>query len=103
MDEGDKPVRRSEALRILTEHRSEIEALGVRSIAVFGSVARDEAGPESDVDVLIEMSRPFGYFKLFELQAYLASILGTPVDLFTPDSLRDEIRADVLREAIRAA
>jgi predicted nucleotidyltransferase len=96
-------MRREEALRILAEHRLEIEAFGVRSVAVFGSVARDEGRPDSDVDVLIEINRPFGYFKFLALEEYLARILGRKVDLFTPDSLRVEIRTAVLKEAIRAA
>jgi len=96
-------VRRQDTLRILAEHRQEIDAFGVRSISIFGSVARDEAGPHSDVDVLIEVNQPFGYFKYFELETYLERILGRPVDLFTPDSLRTEIRAEVMREAVRAA
>lgn len=96
-------MRRQDALRIIAEHRGAIEEFGVRSLAIFGSLARDEAGPASDVDILIEVNRPFGYFKLFELKDYLEAILGAPVDLFTPDSLRKEIRAEVMREAIRAA
>jgi len=96
-------MRREDALRILAEHRAEIHAFGVRSLAIFGSVARNEARPDSDVDILIEVSRPFGYFKIFELEEYLERILGRPVDLFTPDSLRDEIRTEVLQEAVRAA
>jgi predicted nucleotidyltransferase len=47
---GESLVRRSEALRILAEHRVEIVAFGVWSLAIFGSVARDEAGPTSDVE-----------------------------------------------------
>lgn len=96
-------MRRKDALRILAEHRGAIEELGVRSLAIFGSVARDEAGPTSDVDILIEVNRPFSYFKLLELEEYLEHILGRSVDLFTPDSLRKEIRAEVMREAVRAA
>ena len=41
-------------MRILREHRAELDAMGVRSLSIFGSVARDEAGPESDVDLLVE-------------------------------------------------
>ena len=96
-------MRRNDVLRILAEHHADIEKFGVRSLSIFGSVARDEAGPESDVDVLIEVNRPFGYFRFFELEEYLVRILGRPVDLFTPDSLRKEIRAEVMREAVRAA
>ena len=96
-------MERSVALRILVEHRDEIQRRGVRSIAIFGSVARNEARPDSDIDIIVDVIRPFGYFKLFELRDYLSGILATPVDLFTLNSLRDEVRSEILREAIRAA
>lgn len=96
-------VKRDDALRILGEHRDEIAARGVRTLSIFGSVARDEARPESDVDVLIEPSGPISYFELFDLQTYLEELLGRHVDLFTPNSLHPMIRAQVTREAIRAA
>lgn len=96
-------MRRDDALRILAEHRAEIQRFGVRTISIFGSVARDEAGPDSDVDILIEVSPPFGYFQFFELEEYLGQIMGRPVDLFTPGSLRPNIRAEVMKEAVRAA
>ena len=96
-------MRREDALRILAEHRAEIDAFGVRSLAIFGSVARDEAGPDSDVDILVEFARPVGYFELFDLQQHLEQILGCKVDLFTVNSLREEIRATALEEAVRAA
>ena len=96
-------MRRDDVLRILSEHRADIARFGVRSIAIFGSVARDEAGPESDVDALIEVNRPFGYFAFFALEEYLEGILGRPVDLFTPGSLRDDARAVAMKEAVRAA
>ena len=47
------PPRRADVLRVLAEHRAELEAMGVASLAVFGSVARDEARPNSDVDILV--------------------------------------------------
>ena len=95
-------MRREEALRILSGHRAEIEAFGVRSIAIFGSMARDEAGPASDVDVLVELGRPFGLFRFLELQEYLENILGRSVDLCTPDSLKARIRDQIQTEAIGA-
>ncbi|MGH2457831.1 MAG: nucleotidyltransferase family protein, partial [Chloroflexota bacterium] len=100
---GECLMRRRDVLRILSEHRARIDAFGVGSIAIFGSVARDEAATESDVDVLVEFERPVGYFEFFDLEQYLEQILGCKVDLFTANSLREDIRAEVLKEAIRAA
>jgi predicted nucleotidyltransferase len=97
------PMRREEALRILREHRAELDAMGVRSLSLFGSVARDEAGPESDVDLLVEFARPVGYFHFFGVQEYLQGILGRRVDLATPDALKVQLRDRILGEAVRAA
>lgn len=96
-------MTRTEALRILAEHRAEIEEFGVGSVAIFGSVARNEAGPESDVDVLVELSRPIGLFQFLALQEYLEGLFGRPVDLCTADSLKARMRDRILREAVRAS
>ena len=96
-------MRRDEVLAILTAHQDEIRAFGVRSLSLFGSVARDEAGPESDIDLLVEFDRPTGLFGLIRLQHFLSELLGRPIDLVTPDGLSDRVRDDALREAIRAA
>ncbi len=52
-----KPTRREEILKLLQENRAELKRLGAKSLAVFGSVARDEVREDSDVDVLIEIAR----------------------------------------------
>ena len=75
----------------------------MRSLSIFGSVARDEAGPDSDIDLLVEFDRPVGLFAFVRTQQYLEQILGSRVDLVTPDALRREFRETVLREAVRAA
>jgi predicted nucleotidyltransferase len=96
-------MRRAEALRIIADHDAELRSLGVRSLAIFGSVARDQAGPASDVDLLVEFDRPVGYFHVFDVQDRLEALLGCRVDLVTRGGLRPEIRDGVLAEAVRAA
>jgi len=96
-------MRRDEALAILTSHHRELKALRVRSLAIFGSTARDEARPESDVDVLVELERPVGLFGFIELRQYLEGLLGRPVDLVTPDALKRQPRDEILNEAVYAA
>ena len=75
----------------------------MQSLSIFGSVARDEAGPDSDIDLLVEFDRPVGLFAFVRTKKYLEQILGSRVDLVTPDALRREFRETVLREAVRAA
>ncbi|MDI3342007.1 MAG: nucleotidyltransferase family protein [Sphaerobacter sp.] len=96
-------MRRDDVLRILGEHRADLAQRGVASLALFGSVARGEAGPGSDVDLLVEFSGPVGLFELVELKEYLEGLLGCPVDLVTPDRLKRQVRDRILGEAIRAA
>ncbi len=88
---------------ILSAHQDELRAMGVKSLAVFGSVARGEARPDSDVDLLVEFNRPIGLFKFVEVKEYLESILGCAVDLGTPKSIRPQLRERILSEAVRAA
>ena len=76
--------------------------MGVGSLSLFGSVARDEAGPESDVDLLIELGRPMGLFDLGRIQVRLEEIMGCKVDLVMPDALRPRLRTRFLAEAVRA-
>ena len=88
-------------MKILKQKNAELtRQFGVRSLLLFGSVARDEATATSDVDLLVEFNRPVGYFGLFALQEYLEKLLGCPVDLGTPDSLKPNIREIVMGEVI---
>lgn len=96
-------MRRAEVLQIIATHEAELRAMGVRSLSVFGSVARDQAGPASDVDLLVEFDGPVGYFHVFDVRDRLVALLGCKVDLVTRGGLRPEIRDGVLAEAVRAA
>jgi predicted nucleotidyltransferase len=96
--------RRDQVLATIAAHQQELRAEGVASLMLFGSVARDEAGPDSDVDLLVEFDgRPIGLFEYIGVQEMIASWLGRRVDLVDPRGLRATIRDEVLREAIRAA
>jgi hypothetical protein len=96
-------MRLAEVRRILDRHRAELTDLHVASLSVFGSVARNEERPDSDVDMLVEFDQPTGLFGLIRLRQRLESLLGCPVDLGTPASLRSELRERALAEAVRVA
>ena len=96
-------MRRDEAFAILKSHKQELIKFDVKSLAIFGSVARDEAGPESDVDILVEFAKPIGLFEFVRLKIYLEKLLQRKVDLVTPDALKERMREQILKEAIRAA
>ena len=99
-------MTRKDVLEIIARHRATLTAdFGVKSLALFGSVVRDEATPASDVDFLVEFDgRPVGLFHLSRTQHYLETILGvTRVDLVLRDSIKPALRERILREAIHAA
>lgn len=95
-------LSRQEVLDRLNAHRDRLDEFAVKALFLFGSVARDEATSDSDVDFLVEFDRPVGLFTLLGLKAYLEELLGCSVDVGTPGSLRPHLRETVLREAIRA-
>jgi predicted nucleotidyltransferase len=75
----------------------------VRSLELFGSVARGEARADSDVDLLVEFDGPVGLFHFFRVQRRLEEILGARVDLVMRDAVKPQLRERMFAEAIRAA
>ena len=84
-------------------HRTELSRAGVRRLGVFGSVARGEAGPDSDVDILVEFDVLPDLYEFAALRDRLAEIVGRPVDLVTPSALKPRLRSRILDEVRYAA
>ena len=72
----------------------------VKTIGVFGSVARSEETEQSDIDLLVEFARPVGFVTFMRLEHFLSEKLGGQVDLVTADSLKPAIRDGILAEVI---
>lgn len=89
--------------RAVEGRRSDLERLGVVSLAVFGSVARNEASPDSDIDILVEFSGAATLARYMDLKCMLEDLLGRRVDLVTRKALRERLRAAVEKDAIRVA
>ena len=85
--------KRNDILRIAAKH-------GVQRIRVFGSVARGDAGPQSDVDFLIDVGPHHSPFFPGGFAADLEALLGRHVDVVEPDGLYAPLKATVLKEAI---
>ena len=96
-----KVPRRDEVLAIIASHRQQLQAMGVKSLELFGSGARDDANADSDVDFLVEFDRPVG-FGFFAGPHYLEDILDCPVDLGMKEALREHLREPVLEDVIQA-
>ena len=73
----------------------------IRKLSLFGSVLRDDFGPESDIDILVEFEAGthIGYFALSRMQRELTKLLERKVDLLTPASISRYFREQVLRNA----
>lgn len=95
-------MRRNEILSTLTVHRDELRRqFSVKSLALFGSVARSEETETNDVDLLVEFDRPIGLFHLIGTQQHLEKLLGVEkVDLVLRDSIIEELKEDILQEAV---
>ena len=97
-------MRREEAIAILVANQEEIENLGIKSLSLFGSVARNEAKANSDVDLLVEFQeeKRLGLFELVGIQQRLEGLLGRDVDLVMPKQLKPRLRDRILKEVVPA-
>lgn len=72
----------------------------VQRIGVFGSFARGDQTPTSDIDILVELSESIGLFRFVGLEHRLEELLGRDVDLVTPRALKPTIKDAVLRQVV---
>ncbi|MDI6734070.1 MAG: nucleotidyltransferase family protein [Patescibacteria group bacterium] len=72
----------------------------VEKLALFGSVARGSQTQTSDIDILVELESPVGFFDFIRLEKFLSELLQRKVDLVTRNALKPLIRENILREAI---
>lgn len=97
-------MNRQELLQRLSQHRAEIEGrFGVASLALFGSAARGEAGPASDIDLLVEFVDTPGLGRYMGLKFWLEDLLEQRVDLVMKGALEPWASSAVEGEAIRVA
>lgn len=98
-DVETKPLR-----ALVEDHRDEIKAIVARhhgrSVAVFGSVARGDEQPDSDIDFLVELTPDARPIEILAIGAELEDALGVRVDVGTPALLRECVRDEVLAEAV---
>jgi uncharacterized protein len=80
-----------------------LEGAGIEALHVFGSVARGEARPHSDVDILVDMTGERTFDRYFTLKERLEALLGTRDDVVMRDALRPAWRRVIEEEAVRVA
>ena len=93
---------REEAIRVLKRHEGDLRARGVTHLALFGSLARGEAGPDSDVDVVvdIEPGRKFSIIDHGSLRVMLCDIFGRETDVVVRSRLRPRSRQGIANESL---
>lgn len=91
-------------MAILRAHEDDLRAAGVRSLRIFGSMARDEAGPDSDVDLeaAFEDASQLTLLDLVRLERHLSGLLGRKVELIQQGAFKDDVRERVEAEAVLA-
>lgn len=96
-------MKRHEAIETLKRQADAIRALGATSLYLFGSVARDEAGPDSDLDLFIDYDpgKKFSLIDLTGIKLFLEDELSANVDVTTRDSLHPRLKDRIEHSAIR--
>jgi predicted nucleotidyltransferase len=96
-------MSRADIVAKIRQNADAIRALGAGSLYLYGSHSRDEAGPDSDVDVFIDRdpAKHFGFIELTELEFLLRDILGAEVDVSTRTGLHPAISGEIQQSAIK--
>jgi len=94
-------LNRDRVLAVLAGERQRLRALGVRRIAVFGSIGRGEATEVSDLDLLVELDRK-SFDAYMDVKEYLEDLFGCSVDLVLADGIKPRLRPIILSEAVYA-
>jgi len=92
-----------EIKRILAEHKWELKKkYRVKEIGLFGSFVRGEQKKISDIDILVEFEKDtkMGFLRLCNLENYLSELLGVKVDLVPKEDIREELKENILKEAV---
>jgi predicted nucleotidyltransferase len=98
----ENAMTRDEALTRLRYRESDLKRIGVQSLYLFGSTARNEAEASSDVDLFFDYERgKFGLYELMDVKDLALAILGREADIMTRDSLHPALRARIEAGALR--
>lgn len=97
-------MERDDILAVLKAHESTLRAKGVAHAAVFGSRARGDARPDSDIDVVIDLdpAAPVGLFEYVGIKSFIGELFDKPVDVVDRNGLKKRIRPNVIADAVYA-
>jgi predicted nucleotidyltransferase len=97
-------MNKHDAIEVLRRHQDDLRARGVRHAALFGSVARDEADPQSDLDIMIELApdASLDIFAYVELKSFIAALFPGLVDVVNKNALKPYIRPPATADSVYA-
>ena len=87
----------------IRKHRPHLSKLGVKSLSLFGSVARGDEGTESDIDILMEFEGGASFDRFMDTKFHLEEVLGRKVDLVLPQATKPRMRPHVMQELVHVA
>jgi predicted nucleotidyltransferase len=95
-------MKRAEVIRVLKRHEAELKKLGVEHLFMFGSVARDDAKDDSDIDLFFDHQKGrLGLYELMDVKERAQEILGRSTDIMTRASLHPVLRERIEETALR--
>ncbi len=98
---GTDLMERDKAIERLKQHEAELKGLGVKHLYLFGSTARGDARPDSDVDLFFDYEKgELGLFQLMDVKERASDILGRKADIMTRDSLHKTLRRRIEAAAV---
>jgi predicted nucleotidyltransferase len=98
----NQSMKRDIILSLLHQHHPELTNFGVKSLALFGSVACGKETPESDVDILVEYQGSATFDRFMDTKYYLEELLGCEVDLVTLQAIKPRMKPYILQDLIYA-
>ena len=96
-------MKRTAIVSRIQGHKSELSKLGVKSLSIFGSVARGEERPDSDVDILVEFEGRATFDRFMDAKFYLEDMLGCKVDLVTSQAIKPRMKPHIMQDLVQVA
>ncbi|NOY99688.1 MAG: nucleotidyltransferase family protein [Chloroflexi bacterium] len=93
-------MKRSEIIALIRKNYDSLVELGVTSLAVFGSVARDEATKSSDIDILVEFEGKVTFDRFMDTKFFLEDLLGLHVDLVMPQAIKPRMKPYIMQDLV---
>ena len=96
-------MTRNDLISLIQKNRAQLTKFGVKSLSIFGSVARGEERPDSDVDMLVEFDGATTFDRYMDTKFYLEELLSSRVDLVVSQALKPRLKENIMKDLIYVA